>query len=235
MKKNMKAVQKDFSKPNLKRKLKLALPMLIFMGIYLIWFHHLEEVDLSKCHLIHSSLDTVIPFHEIWVIPYFLWFGFIPAVVIYNLFRDEEEYRHLEIILISGMLTFLVINSFFPTALDLRPHVFVRDNFCTRLVQWLYHSDTPTNVFPSIHVYNTVAACTSVYRSHGKLAHNHHVRLFSVILSVLIVLSTMFLKQHSIVDVVFGFLMFTAYDLLEPYIARAFAERNAMRMELSRH
>lgn len=234
MENTRRTIRRDFTKQNLKRKLKIALPMLIFMAFYVVWFHHLEEVDLSRCHYIHSRLDSLIPFSEYWVIPYFLWFGFIPAVAVYNLFRDEEEYMHLEIMLIMGMLSFLVLNTFFPTALSLRPHVFAHENFCTRMVQWLYRTDTPSNVFPSIHVYNTVAACCSVYRSRGTLARKKQVRLGCAFLSVLIVLSTMFLKQHSVIDVVFGFLMFTFYDLLEPYIARCFASRETV-MELSRH
>ena len=61
-------------------------------------------------------------------------------------------------------------------------------------------SDTPTNVFPSIHVYNSVAVAVAV--EHSEQLKNRPVfRNVCLGLTVLIVFSTMFLKQHSVSDV----------------------------------
>ena len=83
---------------------------------------------------------------------------------------------------------------------NLRPTVFPRENIFTDLVRGLYLTDTPTNVFPSIHVYNSVAVAVAV--EHSEQLKNRPVfRNVCLGLTVLIVFSTMFLKQHSVSDV----------------------------------
>ena len=63
----------------------------------------------------------------------------------------------------------------------------------------LHDADTPTNVFPSIHVYNTLVCLIAVLTSRG-LKGKIWIKLGATVLSVLIILSTLFLKQHSVID-----------------------------------
>jgi membrane-associated phospholipid phosphatase len=104
------------------------------------------------------------------------------------------------------MTAFLVISYLYPNGQNLRPTVFPRENIFTDLVRGLYLTDTPTNVFPSIHVYNSVAVAVAV--EHSEQLKNRPVfRNVCLGLTVLIVFSTMFLKQHSVFDVVTGIIM----------------------------
>ena len=66
--------------------------------------------------------------------------------------------------------------------------------------------DTPTNLWPSIHVYNSIGAHLAVVHSQ-KLAKNKAILSGSFILCVSIVLSTVFIKQHSMFDVLTAFVM----------------------------
>ena len=66
--------------------------------------------------------------------------------------------------------------------------------------------DTSTNVFPSIHVYNSIGAHLAVVHT-PLLAENKKVRTGSFILCILIILSTVFIKQHSMFDVITAFIM----------------------------
>lgn len=86
---------------------------------------------------------------------------------------------------------------------------FTRDNIFIRMVQHLYAIDTPTNVFPSIHVFNSLGIAITVLNS-NRLRNFRAVRIGSVVLATLIVLSTMFLKQHSLIDVTGGCVMAAA-------------------------
>ena len=70
----------------------------------------------------------------------------------------------------------------------------------------LYQRDTSTNVFPSIHVYNSVVAFIAINRCKA-LRKRKVIRAGAFILSTLIVLATVFLKQHSVVDVLGAFAM----------------------------
>ena len=63
--------------------------------------------------------------------------------------------------------------------------------------------DTPTNLFPSIHVYNSIGVHFSIMHS-SRLKEKKWVRRGSFALMVSIVASTVFLKQHSVFDVITG-------------------------------
>ena len=78
-----------------------------------------------------------------------------------------------------------------------------RDNIFTRAVSALWSVDTPTNLWPSIHVYNSMGAHFAVIRS-SELEHRKGIRIASGILAFSIILSTMFIKQHSVFDVMTG-------------------------------
>ena len=69
------------------------------------------------------------------------------------------------------------------------------------MVKMLYQMDTPTNIFPSIHVFNSVAVGIAIWKCEALQKH-WLLRRSAIVLSILIVLSTMFLKQHSVWDVV---------------------------------
>ena len=86
----------------------------------------------------------------------------------------------------------------FPTRQDLRPEVFPRDNFLARAVGGLYAIDTNTGVCPSLHVAISLGIA-SVWTKE-KQAHPLW-RGFVVFAVVMICLSTVFLKQHSALDV----------------------------------
>lgn len=116
--------------------------------------------------------------------------------------------------LVFGMSIFIIISIIMPTKLYLRPYVMPRDNVFCDMVSYLYHIDTSTNVFPSIHVYNTCVAMQAVRRSHTRLFLKPGMRISIDIMSVLIILSTVFIKQHSMLDVAGGLILFVLADKL---------------------
>ena len=112
----------------------------------------------------------------------------------------------VQLLLCTGMLIFLVISTFIPNIQHLRLHTMPRHNVFTVLVSQLWQTDTPTNLFPSIHVYNSLGAHFAVMNN-GALSGKKWVRRGSLILCVSIILSTMFIKQHSMFDVLMAFIM----------------------------
>ena len=115
-------------------------------------------------------------------------------------------------VLAIGMTIFLIVSCVFPNQQDLRPAVFANSNIFTRMVEALYRTDTATNILPSIHVFNSVVLFIALNRT-PQLQPYRMVRFLSGLLSALIVLSTMFLKQHSVVDVSLGILMSGAVQM----------------------
>ena len=189
------------------------LPLAAYGVIYMTWFNHLESTNRLHYTVIHSALDDVIPFSEIFILPYLAWFVYVSFAVLYFLFRyDLDDYFRLSIFLCTGMTVFLVASTLWPNIQYLRPAVMPRDNMFTHMVLRLYATDTPTNIWPSIHVYNSIGAHVAIARSKR---FSPRFKRFSLVLSTLIILSTMFLKQHSVVDVVSAFAMaFLIYVLV---------------------
>lgn len=188
--------------------------------IYMLCFSYLEQKNTTGVQIIHLKIDDYIPFCEYFIIPYFLWFAFIAVTVFYFTFisQDKGAYYRLIFTLGIGMTVFLVVSYLFPNGQDLRPSSFTRDNLFIDMVKHLYQIDTPTNILPSIHVFNSVAAWIAI-RSSFALRRYRAVQVGAFLLTVLIILATMFLKQHTIVDVIAAFILNAiCYQLLyKPY------------------
>ena len=172
----------------------------LYALIYLPWFSYLEQHVTSDYYLIHSPLDDYIPFVEYFIVPYLMWFLFVIIGAGYFFFTDKKGFYKLAAFLITGMTIFLIICTLFPNGLHLRPTTFARDNIFTHIVKYVYSVDTPTNVLPSIHVFNSMGIAIAVAHS-DKLNEKKWIQHLTYILAGLIILSTMFLKQHSVTDV----------------------------------
>ena len=182
--------------------------VLLYGLIYMPWFIWLESRANLPYHVIHVQLDDVIPFSEVFIVPYLLWFVYVAAVFVYLFFQfdKKKEFYQYCIFLFTGMTLFLVVSTVYPNGHLLRPASFERHNIFTFAVQMLYRTDTATNIFPSIHVFNSIAAHVAVAKNR-KLGGNIWIRGGSFLLMVSIILATMFLKQHSVLDVIAGTLL----------------------------
>ena len=198
----------------LAERMKGMTPMLMFMTFYLLGFSLLEKRRAVHYTEIHMWLDDRIPFEEIFIIPYFLWFAFVAVSVLYLYWYDRRNYDRAATLLYIGMTVFLIISYIFPNIQYLRPHYIPGHNVFTELVRYLYRTDTSTNVFPSIHVYNTLCCMAGMYRCRHFFARKIWVRAGVTLLGVSIILSTMFLKQHSAADVIGAFTMFIPLHVL---------------------
>ena len=187
-------------------KCRLAIPLLVFMFIYFMWFGYLERTVTKHYTVIHVRLDDYIPFCEIFIIPYLLWFVYVAAVIIYLLFTSKADYLKSCIFLFTGMTIFLIISTLWPNGHHLRPYNMPRDNIFTQMIAQLYQTDTSTNIWPSIHVYNSIGAHLGIARCEAMKKHKL-LRAGSLILCVSIILSTVLIKQHSVFDMITAFIL----------------------------
>lgn len=188
--------------------------ILSYFFLYMSWFIYLEERTNIEHFTIHCRLDDLIPFCEYFIVPYLLWFAYIGITIAYFLFTDKDSYYKCCAFLFIGMTICLTIYTFFPNQQNLRPTQFANNNIFTKLVQMIYHSDTSTNVCPSIHVFNSIGVHIAIQKSQ-KLHQKTWLQICSGILSISICLSTVFLKQHSVVDGICGiFLAVVMYVLV---------------------
>lgn len=193
--------------------------------LYLPWFIYLENHVTRNFHVIHMEIDDKIPFISIFIIPYMLWFAYVAGVLVYQCFTNASDFKKNCIFLFTGMTIFLIVSTLYPNGHHLRPEVYPDSSIFTKMVMWLQSTDTPTNLFPSIHVYNSIGTHIAVTHS-STLKEKKSICIGSFILMVLICMSTVFLKQHSMFDVLTAFLMaIVIYPLAYAKELLAFAQR----------
>ena len=176
----------------------------LFWPAYLLAFI-LTEKFVIPIYDIYSPLDELIPFCEFFIIPYFLWYSLLAFVSLYTLFYDVKAFKKFYAFLsITSAISFLIY-VIFPSMQNLRPDTFARDNMFVDAVKNLYAIDTNTNVCPSIHVVFTLGMLFALWNT-----RHFCTKLWRIVLvatTIVICLSTMFLKQHSIIDVVAGIVL----------------------------
>ena len=177
--------------------------LLIFWPIYGLIFLILERGLTLPYHDIYCALDDLIPFNEWFVIPYYFWFIYIVGMLFYTGFFDIPSYRKYMWFIIFTYLATCAFYVIYPNAQQLRPVQFERDNILVTIVKNLYAFDTNTNVCPSLHVIGSVAVSYGAWNSKHFKTPLWRI-LFSVV-TLIISFSTVFLKQHSIIDVIAGF------------------------------
>ena len=207
-----------------------------FMAFYLVFylsvFHWLEANITVPEVWVHCRLDDLIPFCKYAVIPYFAWFVWIPFTLFYLLWKaPRADFWRLCLPLFAGMTIALAVYVVVPNGLDLRPYRVYGSDFFARTVRQLYATDTATNVCPSIHVFNSVTLMLAYYRSAVFDAPRRRwMRPAAMVLCVSISLSTILLKQHSVIDVVFGLLLALALDYGATVLQRSPVQRRERRV-----
>lgn len=180
--------------------------LLLYFPLYLAAFRYLENITPEHLHIISSPLDQYIPFLPVFIIPYLFWFVYIALPGMYFLFCEREEFCRLMYFGMIGMTVFLLISYVYPNGLAIRPEHLAGDSVFIKLTRYVYSVDTSTNVLPSIHVFNSIGIYLAVKDS-DNLRKKKGIRYASLTITVLIILSTMFVKQHSVVDVIAGLLL----------------------------
>jgi membrane-associated phospholipid phosphatase len=122
----------------------------------------------------------------------------MPAVLILIYVKAYEHFRKSFFLLATGMIIALLIYTFFPSEQLLRAEI-VGDNIFNVWVLLFYNNDPSINVCPSIHALNSwILAC--VLLRANVLHHVGHAIL--IIIATVIAFSTVFIKQHSIIDII---------------------------------
>ena len=191
------------------KKYRHGLIILAYAIVYMLFFEYLERRPVRGFHVIDTVFDDYIPFCEYFIVPYLLWFPYQIVTVLYFIFRNKnkKEYYQLIFNMMMGMTVFLIVSYIYPNVLHLRPSEFPRENVFTDMVRWLYRTDTPTNVLPSIHVFNSLAIHAGLCR-YATIHKQKIWRNGSFVLCLLICMSTLFLKQHSFLDVAAAIVLF---------------------------
>ena len=169
----------------------------------LLWFEYLEMTQVPQ-YMIHSPLDDKIPLVPAFAVFYLLWFPYVAYGLLYTGLHSRTDFCRLVLFLAGGMSIACTVYTLFPNAQDLRPAVTAADPF-SAVLRFIYSVDSPTNVCPSIHVINAIGIDAALRHSEV-FAEKKFRKHASFLLMTLICLSTVLIKQHSVIDAMCGIL-----------------------------
>jgi len=168
------------------------------------------------------GLDRAIPLRPEWMLVYgslYVFVVILPLLVVRErtlIRRGMQAYLMVMVLAYAGFLLY-------PTS-GPRPGDVAGGGFASWTLRLAYSLDPPYNCFPSLHVAYAFVSALICYRIH------RGVGLAAAIWAALIGVSTLYTKQHYVVDVISGALMaFAAYGLFLRTHCRAAIANNDVR------
>ena len=203
--------------------------LLLYWPAYLLSFILIERLCPAASYTaVWCPLDDLIPFCEWFIFPYMSWHVSLLWMSLYTLAYDIGAFKRFMWNLILTTAIAVATYVIWPNQQLLRPDLATlgRDNLLTRAAGIIYTVDTNTNVCPSLHCIGGFAIFFAAvdmprFRTKGWIS-------FFLVFALLICASTVFMKQHSIVDffaaipvILIGF----AACYLWPWLKRARAHK----------
>ncbi|WP_226676446.1 phosphatase PAP2 family protein [Mesobacillus jeotgali] len=173
------------------------LPYLLFLLVMPVLglIYKILNNNPREAVILSIEIDDKIPFLPVFIVPYIIWYAFILGYLVYFWYKDTRVYLKTLTMIVIGELVCFVIYFFFQTTVP-RPNL-VGDGILIDLVGMIYSHDQPYNAFPSIHVLTTFAIILGNINIRNK--HIFH-SVFVPVMGSLIIISTLFVKQHYILD-----------------------------------
>lgn len=182
---------------------------LVCIQSILYFISKLLQGDLN---LVGNVIDTKIPFLPVFFIPYCIWYLMIFIIPYYLYCKDKDKFiKYTMAYILCSMIGNIVFISYPSTVA--RPTVTGTDIF-SLIAKFIYWIDTPTNCFPSLHC--AISMLFILYTCESKNT-NIITKISVCIISILIMLSTLFTKQHVVVDFISGdMLALIVYLIVKP-------------------
>lgn len=188
--------------------MKLLLGWVFYFSMYFITEN---LIPAERCHPIHCALDDLIPFNEFFVIFYVGWYLLVFGTLAYTLFFDVENFKRVQTYIIITQVIAMACYVLYPSRQDLRPEVFERNNILTALMAFIYSFDTSTGVCPSLHVGYSLGILSTALKD-PNLKKGWKAALGFVVF--MICLAVCFVKQHSVLDVLWALPMCLVAEIL---------------------
>ena len=174
--------------------------LVLYFPVYILAFFIIEaNTPPSGYWVTDLPLDEYIPFVPGFAIFYVIWYPLFAMAGIPVLIKDGEAFKrwmYYNMIVLTGTLIFDVL---VPNGQHLRPENVEVNSLGTWIMSILWAADTPTNVFPSMHVLGCLGDIACCFDSK---VFKPWMRAVITILCVLCMASTVLVKQHAIIDTV---------------------------------
>jgi len=146
-------------------------------------------------HYLAVPLDARLPIWPIFVWPYLVFLIVFWLVILYAFWTDRRFVPLAKTITLTFLVAY-VVYIIYPTGV-VRSTISGTD-WSSQLLGWLYRHDWPEKAFPSLH--NASAAVVIFYA----LIERLRGRIWIVAFCIIVIMSTVILKQHYLLDLVSG-------------------------------
>lgn len=179
---------------------KKPIKIIILITLFQIICYTFTKVIQGPPTLIGGSIDNMIPFNVYFIIPYCTWYIFLFLVPYYIYKSDKDSFIKYCISIVLSIIVANIVYVVFPTTI-IRPNIEGNNiiEIIARIVFWI--DAPPRNCFPSIHC---AFSLTFILFVMSMKKYNTKMNIFIIITSILIIMSTLFIKQHVFIDAVFG-------------------------------
>lgn len=178
---------------------------------YVIPFFLLDYRNNVKTYSLALFLDKFIPFLPIFVLFYITMYIFV--MLPYFLIKEKKYFKRVALAYVGILIISFFFYLFFPVKVD-RP-LTMGTNFWEEIVRWIRSIDPGYNCFPSLHVATPLLTSLSCF-------HYNQKYWWPLPWAFLIIISTVLIKQHYILDVLAGILVgLMGYWWLVKYEKRA--------------
>lgn len=180
----------------------------------------------SSYLIIQFPFDEQIPFVSLFVIPYIYWYLLIVLSALWLVFSRRAG-RLLHRMVMAILLASLIAAVFYlamPTRM-IRTEINGTD-FLTGLVRGIYESDLPYNCFPSMHVAWSLIICRYLELAGPK---RFCFRLINYGGTLLIIASTVLIKQHYTPDILGGAAVAVLACVLSDCLIRKFTSAHQLK------
>jgi membrane-associated phospholipid phosphatase len=184
----------------------------------LMWVYPYINTPYRGVHSLITSVDKAIPFIKIFVIPYAAWVVYIFLTLIYLCFKNRALAFKTILVFDIGLIICFITYYFFQTQGPVRP-ILTGNDWLSRILQYIHSIDQPYNSFPSIHVMSSYLLIRAFRNQSWK---NRWQQWFIGGFSTSIILATLFIKQHMVMDVVGAILLvefiFKGVDIMYKWV-----------------
>ncbi|MCM2315184.1 MAG: phosphatase PAP2 family protein [Thermoanaerobaculia bacterium] len=185
---------------SLKRPYRVTVSMVVFVALVPVYLFIPQLVSGRTVHVPALALDHRIPQQPAWVLVYgslYLFLILLPVFVV----RQEALIRRTVYAYLTIWLTAYVCFYVYPTAAPRAGDIVPGEGFLVWALRFLYSSDPPYNCLPSLHVAHSLVSALASGRVHRGLG------VVASACAFVVGISTLFTRQHYILDVVTGIVL----------------------------
>lgn len=184
---------------SLTRPYPVTIPMVVLVSLVPFYIFIPELMPARTRYAPELALDGMVPLQPAWALVYgalYLFLIMLPVFVV----RQEEQIRRTVFAYLTVWIAAYVCFILYPTIAP-RPAGVIGEGFAVRGLRFLYASDPPYNCFPSLHVAHSFVSALTCHRIH------RGVGVAALLGASLVGVSTLYTKQHYVLDVVAGVLL----------------------------